>query len=237
MVCPATSIGEQAANRTGPGIGVCVCGDFVGRRRSCLDDQAPAQRKLDQRCGASGPVASGSSWARKTRGGNTRHEVSGLCAELRGGERAAVYGSTAGTCGLNTSFVFPDVTLAEDKERLAQFLYYKGVSFSDIDENHFESLDNERAYYLSSLIKRGRFNPRLSVDWQPITPEEVRGALAYYADFVATFNRERAAHPELSYLLVNPEEHFDLTNFDRWYERDGGERIGSYTLFRVRLRP
>jgi hypothetical protein len=134
-------------------------------------------------------------------------------------------------------FVFPDVTLAEDKERLAQFLYYKGVSFSDIDENHFESLDNERAYYLSSLIKRGRFNPRLSVDWQPITPEEVRGALAYYADFVATFNRERAAHPELSYLLVNPEEHFDLTNFDRWYERDGGERIGSYTLFRVRLRP
>lgn len=134
-------------------------------------------------------------------------------------------------------FLFPDVTLAEDKERLAEFLYYKGVSFSDIDEHHFSSLDNERAYYLSSLIKRGRFNPRLAVDWQPITPEEVRGALAYYADFVANFNRERAAHPELSYLLVNPEEHRDLANFDRWYERDAGERIGSYMLFRVRLRP
>ncbi len=133
-------------------------------------------------------------------------------------------------------FLFPDVTLAEDQERLAQFLYYKGVSFSDIDENHFDSLDNERAYYLSSLIKRGRFNPRLSVDWQPITPEEVRGALAYYADFVATFDRDRAAHPELSYLLVNPEQHPELANFDRWYERDAGERVGSYMLFRVRLR-
>ncbi len=134
-------------------------------------------------------------------------------------------------------FVFPDVTLAEDKERLAQFLYYKGVRFNDIDEHHFDSLDNERAYYLSSLIKRGRFNPRLSVGWQPITPEEVRGALTYYADFVATFDRDRAARPELSYLLVNAEEDFDLANFDRWYERDAGEPVGSYTLFRVRLRP
>jgi hypothetical protein len=133
-------------------------------------------------------------------------------------------------------FLFPDVNLAEDKERLAQFLSYKGVSFSDIDEYHLEALDNERAYYLSSLIKRGRFNPRLSVDWQPITPEEVRGALQYYADFVASFNRDRAAHPELSYLLVNMQEPIDLTNFDRWYERDAGEQIGKYTLFRVRLR-
>jgi hypothetical protein len=134
-------------------------------------------------------------------------------------------------------FLFPDVTLAEDKERLAQFLYYKGISFNDIDQYHFDSLNNERAYYLSSLIRRGRFNPRLSVDWQPITPEEVRGALEYYADYVATFSRDRAAHPELSYVLVNLEEPIDLANFDRWYERDAGERVGVYVLFRVRLRP
>ena len=133
-------------------------------------------------------------------------------------------------------FVFPDVTLDEDKERLATFLYYKGVNFSDVDADHFDLLDNERAYYLSSLIKRGRFNPRLSVDWQPIAPEEVRGALSYYANFVATFDCDRAARPELSYLLVNLQEPVDLTNFDRWYERDAGERIGSYTLFRVRLK-
>ena len=133
-------------------------------------------------------------------------------------------------------FLFPDVTLAEDKERLAQFLYYKGVSFTDIDEYHLNSLDNERAYYLSSLIKRGRFNPRLSVDWQPITPDEVRGALDYYAAYVATFDRERAARPELSYLLINLEESINLANFDRWYERDAGERFGAYVLFRVRLR-
>lgn len=133
-------------------------------------------------------------------------------------------------------FLFPDVSLAEDKERLAQFLYYKGVSFNDVDPNHFASLDNERAYYLSSLISRGRFNPRLAVGWKPISPEEVRGALDYYANYVSSFTRERAAHPQLSYLLVKDDASVDLTNFDRWYERDAGERLGGYVLFRVHLK-
>jgi hypothetical protein len=133
-------------------------------------------------------------------------------------------------------FVFPDVTLGEDKERLAQFLYYKGVTFTDIDPNHFDALNGERAYYLSSLISRGRFNPRLTVDWKPITAEEVIAARDYYNNFVATFDRARAAHPQISFLLVADDDQVNLSNFDRWYERDQGERIGKYTLFRVRLK-
>ena len=133
-------------------------------------------------------------------------------------------------------FVFPDVTLEEDRERLAEYLYYKGVTFSDIDRDHFDSLDGERSYYLSSLIRRGRFNPRLSVDWKPIAPEEVQGALDYYANFVASFDRSRAAHPQISFLLVASDDQVNLSNFDRWYERDQGERVGKYLLFRVRLK-
>lgn len=133
-------------------------------------------------------------------------------------------------------FVFPDVTLAEDKERLAQFLYYQGVVFTDTDRDHWQLLDSDRKYYLTSLIGRGRFNPRLSVDWQPIAPGEVQEALDYYANFVATFDRARAAKPQVSYLLVAPDDLPKLANFDRWYERDQGERVGSYVLFRVRLR-
>jgi hypothetical protein len=133
-------------------------------------------------------------------------------------------------------FVFPDVTLSEDKERLAQFLYYKGVTFTDIDPNHFDPLNGERAYYLSSLISRGRFNPRLSVDWKPIAPEEVIAARDYYDNFVATFGSARAAHPQISFLLVAADDEVNLSNFDRWYERDQGERVGKYILFRVRLR-
>jgi hypothetical protein len=133
-------------------------------------------------------------------------------------------------------FVFPDVTLAEDKERLAQFLYYQGVVFTDTDRDHWQLLDGDRKYYLTSLIGRGRFNPRLSVDWKPIAPEEVQAALDYYANFVATFDHEHAANPQVSYLLAAPDDLAKLSNFDRWYERDQGERVGSYLLFRVRLR-
>jgi hypothetical protein len=133
-------------------------------------------------------------------------------------------------------FVFPDVTLSEDKERLAAFLYYKGVTFTDIDPNHFNSLNGERAYYLSSLISRGRFNPRLTVGWKPITPEEVITAREYYDNFVATFDRARAANPPISFLLVAADDPVNLSNFDRWYERDQAERVGKYILFRVRIR-
>jgi hypothetical protein len=131
-------------------------------------------------------------------------------------------------------FVFPDVSLGEDKERLAQFLYYKGVTFADVDPDHFESINGERAYYLSSLISRGRFNPRLTVDWKPIRAEEVIAARDYYNNFVAGFDRARAAHPQISFLLVASDDAVNLSNFDCWYERDQGERLGKYTLFRVR---
>jgi hypothetical protein len=133
-------------------------------------------------------------------------------------------------------FVFPDVTLDEDKERMAQFLYFRGIDFNDIDRYHLAALDSDRSYYLTSLIRRGRFNPRLSVDWKPIAPEEVQGALDYYANYAATFDRERAARTPVSYLLVADDDTAKLANFDRWYERDAGERIGKYRLFRVRLR-
>jgi hypothetical protein len=133
-------------------------------------------------------------------------------------------------------FVFPDVTLMEDKERLASFLYYKDVNFNNIDQFRLESLDNEQSYYLSSLIGRGRFNPRLSVNWQPIAADEVHLALDYYRNFVATFDRTQAARPLVSYLLLSADDPVKLSNFDRWYERDEGEHVGNYILFRVRLR-
>ena len=133
-------------------------------------------------------------------------------------------------------FVFPDVTLVEDKERLASFLYYKDVDFKNINNFRLESLDNEQSYYLSSLIGRGRFNPRLSVNWQPIATDEVREALEYYRNFVAAFDRTKASSPLVSYLLVSADDPVKLSNFDQLYERDEGERVGNYILFRVHLK-
>ncbi|HEY0080440.1 MAG TPA: hypothetical protein VGB73_17660 [Pyrinomonadaceae bacterium] len=131
---------------------------------------------------------------------------------------------------------FTTVSVEEDRERLSQYLYYTGVSLADVDAERFDALDNRRKYLVSALIRRTRHNPKLSVDWTPIRPEEVREALQRYSGFVASFDRERAARPLLSYVLTSLEERADLTNLDRWYERDSGERIGRFILYRVRLR-
>jgi hypothetical protein len=134
-------------------------------------------------------------------------------------------------------FNFPGVTLAEDRERLLQYLYYAGVSFADVDAGKFDQLDNRRRWYLASLVRRARLNPHLTIDWQPLTPAEVRGALQTYNAHVAAFDRTRAAQPLLSFVLTSAQEQVDFSHLDRWYERDAGERAGQFTLYRVRLRP
>jgi len=40
----------------------------------------------------------------------------------------------------------------------------------------------------------------------------------------------------VTYAVVPPDTNFDFTNLDRWYERDAGERVGSYILHHVKVR-
>jgi len=40
----------------------------------------------------------------------------------------------------------------------------------------------------------------------------------------------------LSYLIIHSDKRPDFANLDRWYERDAGERIGEFILYRVKLR-
>ncbi|MDQ1590717.1 MAG: hypothetical protein QOG71_1344, partial [Pyrinomonadaceae bacterium] len=58
-----------------------------------------------------------------------------------------------------------------------------------------------------------------------------------YADYINSFARERAARTPLSYVVTIAAAQIDLGNIDRWYTRDAGERIGDYTVYRVKLRP
>lgn len=134
-------------------------------------------------------------------------------------------------------FNFPGTSLEEDRERLSHYLYLTGVTFDDVDPARLDSLDGKRRYVVSSLIRRARHNPHLSVNWTPITPEEVRAALDAHVAYVSAFDRERAARFPLSYVLTSDRERVDLSTLDRWYERDAGEPVGRFTLYRVRLRP
>jgi hypothetical protein len=131
---------------------------------------------------------------------------------------------------------FSGVTLAENRERIYQYLYYVGEDLGEIDAKGFDALPYRKKYLIHSLIEWGHNDPAWTVNWKEITPEDVREALGGYAEYADTFNRERASNPVLSYVVTPTDAHTDFSNLDRWYARDEGERIGPFTLYRVKLR-
>jgi hypothetical protein len=132
---------------------------------------------------------------------------------------------------------FSGVTLEENRERIYQYLYYTGEDLSGIDERGFESLDYRRKYLIHSLIEWGHNDPAWTINWKQVTAQDVRAALDGYSDYAAGFDRARASTPALSYVVAATDAPVDFRNLDRWYARDEGERVGRFTVYRVRLRP
>lgn len=129
---------------------------------------------------------------------------------------------------------FSGVTTEENRERLYQYLYYTGESLTTIDEQQFEKLDYRKKFLIHSLIEWGHNDPAWTVNWKQITTEDIRAALDGYARYADSFSIEQATHPTLSYVVA--EGMPDFRNLDRWYERDAGERIGKFTIYRVRIK-
>ncbi len=129
--------------------------------------------------------------------------------------------------------VFAGITLEEDKERFYQRLYYTDIDAQDLGNE----LARKDFYHLVALFGWDRANFGLTVNPQPITDEEINGEIKAYANYIASFKREHAARPALSYVITLTDEEPSFARLDRWYERDQGERLGRFTLYRVKLRP
>jgi hypothetical protein len=129
--------------------------------------------------------------------------------------------------------VFSGVTLEENRERFYQHLYYSGIT----EQPFLQSLSEYNFEYRIGLFGQERINRTLTPDLKPITAEEVRYETNKYLDYVESFDHERAARWPLSYVIAWAEDEPDFTRLDRWYERDRGERIGSFILYHVKLRP
>ena len=128
--------------------------------------------------------------------------------------------------------VFPGVSEAENRERFFSQLYYLGY-----DEKKFwAELDHADWNFLAGLFPYHRLSPAVSGSEAPITPDELRAQLGSYVAYAHSFDRDRAASPRLSYLLVQADSQPDYGNLDRWYDRDAGERIGEFILYRLKLR-
>lgn len=131
---------------------------------------------------------------------------------------------------------FSGVTLEENRERLYQYLYYVNEDFSAAEEN-FDALDYRKKFLIRSLIEWGHNDPAWTVNWKPLTVADVRAALDGYRTYAAAFTRDHATRPALSHLVVAADAPPDLSNLDRWYERDSGERVGPFMIYRLKLKP
>ncbi len=127
--------------------------------------------------------------------------------------------------------VFAGMSGQENKDRYFQFLHY-----SNVDEDGLDYLLKNDFVAKIALFGWGRHTDRLSSEAKPLTYGEIAAEVRRYADYRTGFNATNAANPMLKYLVVNNESSNDLTNLDKWYERDGGEVIGKYTLYKLSLR-
>jgi hypothetical protein len=131
---------------------------------------------------------------------------------------------------------FSGLTWEENKERIYRLLYFNGFDETTVNAQDIEQLDYQTKYLLRSLVGWGHAEAAWSVNWQPVRPEEIYGELLNYADYRALFDYERAAQLPLSYVVTTTQEAVDFSNLDRWYERDAGEAIGKFIIYRVRLK-
>ena len=126
-------------------------------------------------------------------------------------------------------FVFSGASAEENRERLYQQLYYSGC-----DEQQFAALAGSSSFIQLALFGWERMNQKAHTPG--ITSEDVRQETLRFTEYVADFDARKAATPKLEFVVVPAAGAPSLTNLDRWYERDAGERVGEYVIYRSRMR-
>ena len=133
---------------------------------------------------------------------------------------------------------FQSLPETERKERLYSHLYYSGRSTRYLRDLLTDKTDDPYfAYYAKSTIFGSkRVLAFIGQDFQPASQEEIETEVRAYEDFVNTFSREQVDRRPVTYAVTLEQSNFDFSHFDLWYERDAGERVGIYELYRVRPR-
>jgi len=126
--------------------------------------------------------------------------------------------------------VFPGVSESENQER-----FFKQLYFLDADESSvYRELARRDWNFYAGLFPYSRLGSVIGGNPGPISPEEMKVHVNEYLSYARSFSRERAASPVLSYAILYADH--DCSNLDRWYQRDGGERIGNFVVYRLTLR-
>jgi len=130
-------------------------------------------------------------------------------------------------------FDFLNLRPGESRERFYEYLYYTGVDGKRLATELREPMSS----FAAAAFGHERVIPDLSVQAKPITVDEIATQVAEYQTYYSSFTRAQAIQHILSYVIVPVTGGPNLSNLDRWYQRDKGEQVGDYVLYRVQLRP
>lgn len=129
-------------------------------------------------------------------------------------------------------FDFLHLAPGESRARFYQYLYYIGVN----PETFEKELSKPSSTFAAATFGHERVIPDLAVKVTPVSTDEIATKVSEYETYRANFSRTLAEQHVISYVIVPVSNEPDLSNLDRWYERDGGEAVGDYKLYRVKLR-
>jgi len=143
----------------------------------------------------------------------------------------APQGTLLGMGGLD----FGSATKTERKELLYLWLYYSAA-----DAGRLRDILNGRAndvflshYARIAIFGHEREVPMLSFHFETIRQEEIEAEVRAYQSYLDSFSHEKVSLHPLAYVITRGES--DLSHVDLWYERDAGEKIGDYDLYRLQL--
>jgi hypothetical protein len=141
-------------------------------------------------------------------------------------------GTLLGMGGLD----FGSASQQERKEMLYQYLYYSAVDAGRLRELLIGNADDTfmSHYARVAIFGHERVVPMLSSNFKPPQQGEIEDEVRSYQAYADSFAREKVLLHPLTYVITRGES--DLSHVDLWYERDAGERIGDYYLYRLKLR-
>lgn len=133
---------------------------------------------------------------------------------------------------------FGSVSREERKEFFYMHLYYSKADIESLRQALKGTPDDQSMNYYARAVIFGheRIVPALSVQFRPIQQDEIEQEIRAYQAYVDSFSPEQVLKRPVTYAVTLADGRFDFTNIDRWYVRDAGERVGAYTLYRLKLR-
>lgn len=121
-------------------------------------------------------------------------------------------------------------------ERFYQYLYFTGYDGRKLRDAILqpELSDGNYIIFRTTLFGHARQFPHLGGSGSPIQAEDVQLEVDRYSAYIARFGAVDADRFPLAFVITPAENNIDFSNLDKWYERDHGERIGAFILYRVK---